>query len=131
MIDFQNIDITSIVKKDQQNKQELNEGSARFSDLKRRIFGAGIKIAEYAVKELLARKPEIVEQAIENIIKTFLANNGLSITLNKITLLTDETEANLTGAIADIASIDYQQVLIALKPMFAEKLTETDECRTL
>lgn len=131
IIEFQNIDVTLIVKKYQQNKQEQYENSDRFGNLKKRIFDAGIAVAEFAVKELLARKPEIIEQAIENIIKIFLANNGLSITLNKITLLTDETEGNLTGAIADIASIDYQQVLIALKPMFAEKITETDEGRTL
>lgn len=80
---------------------------------------------------MLARKPEIIEQAIENIIKIFLANNGLSITLNKITLLTDETEGKLTGTIADIASIDYQQVLIALKPMFMERLAQTAEGRSL
>lgn len=45
IISFQNIDITSIVKKYQQNKQEQYENSDRFGNLKKRIFDAGIAVA--------------------------------------------------------------------------------------
>lgn len=60
IIEFQNIDVMSIVKKYQQNKHEQYENSDCFGKLKKRIYGAGIAVAEFAVKELSARKPEII-----------------------------------------------------------------------
>ncbi|MCH5317450.1 MAG: hypothetical protein J1E05_05685 [Eubacterium sp.] len=125
IIKFEDVDISSIVKTYQKDKQEELEGSSRFGSLKKQLFGAGMAFAEFAAKELLEKKPEVIERTAESMAKNYLEKHRLKLTLDKIILLTDDSSTDLSGVAAEISDVDYSQILTSVSPKLVKRLKKT------